>query len=699
MKSPTKRILFLAESVSLAHIGRPLKLATWAFTAGYEVHFAYSTKGVKIPDCEKLPFACHELPCVEPKLFYKRLQQGKFPYTLQELQGYLEDDLQLILDIQPDFIVSDFRLTSALAGEITEIPTAQISNLHWSSQSECKFLPDVSSSFHQLPFGLGEKLFDLIRPIAFRKFATPLRRLRKMLNLPTVKDFRDLYTGSDYTLFSDMPNFTQTKKLPQRHKTLGPILWAPEGKNQEIIKLDKSKKYIYITIGSSGKASTIKSLIKSLLDTSYSFIVTGIQKEECEHWDIDISVIEERCLFLPMADPNQFLKQCHLTICHGGSGSVYQSLLMGVPVFCLPSNPDQYLVSQAVVRNKLGQFLFKKEPSLSELKTAITTTLNDQNLLLRCQDYALEMKQQNTKANWLMFLASLNYTQKDLRVATTRRVPAKKCSPSAVSQAIAQTYADKNLKPINNDEFFAEIATNEEDRKDVFRLAYQVYKEKGYTETNRNEMLIFPYDEAFDTTIIVAKNNDGKVVGSLTLVFDETTTLPSSAIFDEEIQALKDRQEKIVECSRLVIDPQFRNSKEILQLIFNYLLVYVYYIRKSTSLIIEVNPRHKKFYDSMLSFTPLSSEKSCPLVQNAPAVLMHLPMKTYRKQLEHYMALKANETPYKSRSLYSVFMNTKEELILAEELKEQFDFNVYKQMFTKNNSNLGESDFTSLTNF
>ena len=693
-----KKILFLAESVSLAHIGRPLKLATWAFTAGYEVHFAYSAKGIKVPDCENLPFPSYDLPGIEPKLFYQRLQQGKFPYTLPELQAYLKEDMQLIKKMQPDFIVSDFRLTSALAGEITKTPTAQISNLHWSSTSECKFLPDVSSSLHQLPFGLGEKFFDLIRPIAFRKFANPLRRLRKMLKLPTIKDFRDLYTGSDYTLFADMPHFTETKELPSRHKVLGPILWAPESQNQEAFKIDANKKYIYITIGSSGKASIIKNLIKSLLGTSYSFIVTGISKEESKQWDLEASILEERCLFFPIANPNHFLKQCHLTICHGGSGTVYQSLFMGVPVFCLPSNPDQYLVSQGLAKNHLGQFLFKKNPSLSELTTAILKVLNNSSILHRCEEYALEMKQQNTKANWLMFLASQNFTQKDLRTVTTRRISAKKRLPSAVSQVIAQTYAEENLKPASSDEFSAEIVTKEEDRKAVFRLAYQIYKEKGYAETNKEEMLILPYDDIFDTTIIAVKNKKGQVIGSFTLVFDESTTLPSAAIFGEEIQALKDRQEKIVECSRLVIDPQFRNSKEVVQVMFNYLAVYIYHVRKVTSLIIEVNPRHQKFYETILSFTPLGAEKSCPLVQNAPAVLMHLEMSTYRQQLEHYMDLRASHIPYKSRSLYSVFMDTADELILAEKLKEQFEFNVYKQWFTKNESRFQESGFTPLTN-
>lgn len=100
------KILFIAESVSLAHIGRPLKLTKWAFGAGHEVHFACSKKHYQIEALSNLPFKTHTLECIEPSLFYSRLKIGQFPYTLKKLQQYQKDEITLTINEAKDFLFS-----------------------------------------------------------------------------------------------------------------------------------------------------------------------------------------------------------------------------------------------------------------------------------------------------------------------------------------------------------------------------------------------------------------------------------------------------------------------------------------------------------------------------------------------------------------------------------------------------------------
>ena len=79
------KILFLAEAVSLAHVGRPLILAKWAHEQGIEVHFAASAKGISKTNANSFGFSTHALQTIDENLFYTRVNQGKFFYQKKDL--------------------------------------------------------------------------------------------------------------------------------------------------------------------------------------------------------------------------------------------------------------------------------------------------------------------------------------------------------------------------------------------------------------------------------------------------------------------------------------------------------------------------------------------------------------------------------------------------------------------------------------
>ena len=135
------------------------------------------------------------------------------------------------------------------------------------------------------------------------------------------------------------------------------------------------------------------------------------------------------------------------------------------------------------------------------------------------------------------------------------------------------------------------------------------------------------------------------------------------------VKILREKNEKIVEISRLVINPEYRNSKEILVLLFNYLYIYSYYIKGYSCLAIEVNPRHTAYYESLLHFSAIGSEKPCPSVQSAPAILMFVPLK--HGQDEVLRLYNNNDPVKKDRSLYNYFVNPKQEPLVARYLEKQ----------------------------
>jgi hypothetical protein len=249
-----------------------------------------------------------------------------------------------------------------------------------------------------------------------------------------------------------------------------------------------------------------------------------------------------------------------------------------------------------------------------------------------------------------------------------------KNSASGLSIAIRNTMASyENASPLVEKlapaEFTIKIANTLEEREAVFRLGYQVYLEKGYIKENANEWMVQNYDSNSDTAILIVQDKQKNIVGSVTLVFDGSSRLPAEKIYGEELKVLRNQNEKIAEISRLVIDPEYRNSKEILVLLFNYLYIYSYYVKNYTCLAIEVNPRHTAYYEALLHFRPIGVEKPCPTVQSAPAILMYVPLK--HGQSEVLRLSKDNLIEKKSRSLYPFFVKPEQESLVAYYLKNQ----------------------------
>ena len=250
----------------------------------------------------------------------------------------------------------------------------------------------------------------------------------------------------------------------------------------------------------------------------------------------------------------------------------------------------------------------------------------------------------------------------------------QKQSISGVSLAIRKTmasYLDKSplIEKTKPSEFTIKIANTLEERQAVFHLGYQVYLEKGYIKENSNEWMIQNYDSNSETTILMVLDKQKNIVGSVTLVFDGSSRLPAEKIYGEELRALRKQNEKIVEISRLVIDPQYRNSKEILVLLFNSLYIYSYFVKNYTCLAIEVNPRHTAYYQALLNFRTIGAEKPCPTVQSAPAILMYVPLKHAQDEV---LRISKNTEPEKNnRSLYKYFIKPEQQSLVAYYLEKQ----------------------------
>jgi UDP:flavonoid glycosyltransferase YjiC (YdhE family) len=299
----------------------------------------FSKNGLNKVNASSFGFATHPLFTIEENLFYDRVHNLKFFYQVDELKKYVEQEQSLISKINPDLIVSDFRLTLAISAELAGKPLLNLSNSYWSPNYSCKFPPPESGIFNLLPSKTTNFIFDFIRPFFFRNFGKELNQTREYFGLTRKKDFRELYTAGTYTAYMDIPQFVKINNLPENHFYLGPVIWAPDANNLSIAL--KNKNNVYISMGSTGDNSLIPEIIKAVLNNDLNVVLSGINASEKSALFNQIPKLVGRSIIEPLIQADEILPFCKLTICHGGSGTVYQSIAKGIPVLCFPKNTVQ----------------------------------------------------------------------------------------------------------------------------------------------------------------------------------------------------------------------------------------------------------------------------------------------------------------------------------------------------------------------
>lgn len=210
--------------------------------------------------------------------------------------------------------------------------------------------------------------------------------------------------------------------------------------------------------------------------------------------------------------------------------------------------------------------------------------------------------------------------------------------PSAVSQslrAIRRNLALEALAPQREvmEGFRIRGAGDLRSRDAAYRLAWQVYRQKGYAADSPSQRLVETYDARPETCTLLGEDAAGAPAGTVTLVFDAPQGLPCDAIFQAELSELRARGRKLVEVSRLAIADRFRYARALLERMINLIMLHARCTRGYDDFVIEVNPRHAGFYRRFLGFEVLGAERPCPRVSGAPAVLLHLDLTVFERAM------------------------------------------------------------------
>jgi len=388
-----RRILFVAENVTLAQVVRLVTLAKSLDPRWYEVHFACS-------DFDPLIFrgtSFHRWPIhTIPRWFVNRaIESGRRIYDQRTLRRYVKDELELFSQVQPDLVVGDFRQSLAVSAAVAGIPYANLINAYWSPHAERDAFPLPDHPMVQL---LGEELarrhFPRAMPWVFDHFARPLNDVRKEHGLPALGSLPEVLTAGDAVLFPDIPSLVPTRDLPSHQHYLGPVLWSPDVSLPEWwSSVDRSRPTIYVTLGSSGKIDLLPTVIDGLKNLPVSVMLATAGRAR-----VDVSGSN---IFLADYLPGHLAaRRADLVICNGGSTTGYQALAEGTPVIGIPFNLDQYLAMQAIDRYGAGVTLRSGTLNESRLRTAVALVLAGSNYTQRARALRQELNSRDPRVEF-----------------------------------------------------------------------------------------------------------------------------------------------------------------------------------------------------------------------------------------------------------------------------------------------------------
>ena len=204
--------------------------------------------------------------------------------------------------------------------------------------------------------------------------------------------------------------------------------------------------------------------------------------------------------------------------------------------------------------------------------------------------------------------------------------------------------------------FGIHLTNTEAGHHSVSMLINKMYHWRGYGD--KHQLTAHP------DRITLAASGLGRILGTVTLGTDSSRGMLADEIFKDEIDLYRNAGARVCEVTKLAIDP-LAHPKLALAALFHILYLYARKIHECTDAFIEVNPRHRHFYEQMLGFQHAGVEKHNPRV-NAKAHLLRISLEQMGAQIAS-LGGTAGATE-RHRSLYPYFFGRHEELGITDRL-------------------------------
>lgn len=339
------KVLFFAEAVTLAHVARCLVLAE-ALRSRHDVSLAVAATAHRHVPPNRYPVTT--LNSIPGERFVEALRRGHPVYDEATLHRYVEEDLRIINDEQPDLVVGDFRLSLSVSARLRSVPYLAILNAYWSPWYQRAAPLPVLPWTGLVPLALARPVFALGSRPVMASHSRPLNRVRSCYGLPPLAtDLRRVYSDADYVAYPDVPELHPTPNRPVSHRYLGPILWSPSVTPPTWWDEAATGTTAYVTMGSSGNPALLGAIVEAMdeLGVAARVATAGASFEPAGRSQARVAH------YLPGVEA---AKRADFVVCNGGSLTVQQALSAGKPVLAIASNMDQFLNMQPIVEAGAG---------------------------------------------------------------------------------------------------------------------------------------------------------------------------------------------------------------------------------------------------------------------------------------------------------------------------------------------------------
>lgn len=329
-------ILAVPHGIALAHVTRPLEVAKALRDRGHRVTFACTSPYDRF--IERAGFERRPIVTEPPEKALARVREGRrYEDDRQLLRDYVAAEKQVIRETGPDLVLGDFRPTLSISTELLGVPYVTITNACFTRYYAAAHPPPETLRLTRV---LGSRIASVVLPVLQRVMlhvmAAPIRRYRREHGMTPVRNMLDVLESPLLNLIADIPEFGPTSGLPPRFRYVGPLIWeAPLPVPECLENLPSDGEFVYLTMGSTGEGKkTLSTVGRGLSELDVDVLVTtgasGIGRQMPEQF---------HCV--NYAPGHVAAARAGLVVCHGGNGTIYQSLAAGTPVLSIPTFFEQ----------------------------------------------------------------------------------------------------------------------------------------------------------------------------------------------------------------------------------------------------------------------------------------------------------------------------------------------------------------------
>jgi UDP:flavonoid glycosyltransferase YjiC (YdhE family) len=375
-----RRILFIAEGVSLCHAARPTALAEALSTDDYEVVLAREPRFSEIGSQSGI--AVRPIHSISSDRFLEALASGSPLYDVETLDSYVREDLEVIADVAPDAVIGDFRLSLSVSARLAGVPYLALCDPCWSPYARIRF-PLADHRWSRIVgSATAQAVFSAVRPLALAYHCRPLNAVRQRYGLSSLgRDLRRVYTDADHTLYADAPGLIPLEGMPSNHHHLGPISDSPATAWPGWWNAVPADRPVVSLTLAFARGDLFSMALEALADLPVTVLVTTGGRR-------DFASLPANAFFADYLPAQAVAARSSLAIGDGGTWTCQPPLAAGVPVLGIAGNMNQTINMQAIQRRGAGEMLRASTADPASLRAMVQRMLADPAYTSAAQEIA-----------------------------------------------------------------------------------------------------------------------------------------------------------------------------------------------------------------------------------------------------------------------------------------------------------------------